>query len=141
MKRQKQIDFGKNTLGYDNYTRAVPKERRERSKRGGEHPVTPDKYEVTSKRAFDGRVKAWRRLLHRWDDVGPSPSPSPPPEHTHPSSAPPSPHPRHSGDAPPATGASACAGGMEALFGGGKEEASIEDEALALAAMLADGQE
>lgn len=31
------------------------------------HPRTPDPYEETSKRQFDGRVKAWRRELHKWD--------------------------------------------------------------------------
>jgi hypothetical protein len=32
-----------------------------------EHPRTPDPYEKVPKRTFDGRVKAWRRLLHKWD--------------------------------------------------------------------------
>lgn len=31
------------------------------------HPRTPDPYDETSKRQFDGRVKAWRRELHKWD--------------------------------------------------------------------------
>ena len=35
--RLKQISFGKNTMGYDNYLTAVPKH-----KRGREHPRTPD---------------------------------------------------------------------------------------------------
>jgi hypothetical protein len=62
--RLKQVAFGKNTVGYDNYVAAVPRE-----KRGGyqEHPRTPDAYEAQSKRAFDGKVKAWRRGIHRWD--------------------------------------------------------------------------
>jgi hypothetical protein len=40
-----------------------------RDKRRGysEHPRTPDPYEKVPKRTFDGRVKAWRRLLHKWD--------------------------------------------------------------------------
>lgn len=64
--RLKQIAFGKNTVGYDNYVVAVPKE-----KRGGyqEHPRTPDAYEAQSKRAFDGKVKAWRRGIHHWDTL------------------------------------------------------------------------
>ena len=37
-KRQKQIDFGKNTAGYDNYIKLVPKKNRKKI-----HPVTPDK--------------------------------------------------------------------------------------------------
>lgn len=32
-----------------------------------EHPRTPDPYEKVPKRTFDGRVKAWRRQLHKWD--------------------------------------------------------------------------
>ena len=35
--RQKQVDYGKNTLGYDRYTQMVPKERRRRT-----DPRTPD---------------------------------------------------------------------------------------------------
>jgi hypothetical protein len=40
-----------------------------RDKRRGysEHPRTPDPYEKVPKRTFDGRVKVWRRLLHKWD--------------------------------------------------------------------------
>jgi hypothetical protein len=67
--RQKQIDFGKNTLGYDRYIAAVPKTKRRRF--AEEHPVTPDKSAKISKRCWDGRVRAWRRLLHRWDNFVP----------------------------------------------------------------------
>jgi hypothetical protein len=52
--RLKQIKFGKNTIGYDNYVVAVPKEKR---KGFLEHPRTPDAYAAQSKRAFDGRLK------------------------------------------------------------------------------------
>lgn len=38
-----------------------------------EHPRTPDPYEVQSKRSFDGRIKAWRRELHKWDTLHPPP--------------------------------------------------------------------
>jgi len=38
-----------------------------RSKQSAIHPRTPDPYEESSKRQFDGRVKAWRRDLHKWD--------------------------------------------------------------------------
>lgn len=34
-----------------------------------EHPRTPDPYELQSKRAFDGRIKIWRRELHKWDNI------------------------------------------------------------------------
>lgn len=84
--RQKQIDFGKNTVGYQRYRQAVPKyvdrssnhtkhtnsrthlkctHCREQRRRG--HPHTPDVHQKTSKRAFDGQVKKWRRALHAWD--------------------------------------------------------------------------
>jgi len=41
--------------------------RKTRSKQQAIHPRTPDPYEESSKRQFDGRVKAWRRELHKWD--------------------------------------------------------------------------
>jgi len=63
--RQKQIDFGYNTLGYARYVELVPKARRSRDK--NKHPRTPDAKQVCSKRSFDGQVKKWRRLLHAWD--------------------------------------------------------------------------
>lgn len=63
--RQKRIDMGKNTLGYVNYVRAVPKHKRRRS-----DPQTPDIHMIASKRQFDGIVKAWRRRLHDWDPKG-----------------------------------------------------------------------
>jgi hypothetical protein len=34
-----------------------------------EHPRTPDAYERQSKRAFDGKIRVWRRLLHKWDNI------------------------------------------------------------------------
>jgi hypothetical protein len=63
--RQKQLDLGKNTLGYQRYLSAVP--RASRDKTNASHPRTPDKLAKQSKRAFDGQVKAWRRVLHTWD--------------------------------------------------------------------------
>eukprot|EP01137_Pigoraptor_chileana_P007611 Opistho-2@53416 len=60
--RQKQIDYGKNTLGYQRYRKTVPHE-----KRTNTDPRTPDKFGDYSKRQWDGIVKAWRRALHTWD--------------------------------------------------------------------------
>eukprot|EP01098_Paradermamoeba_levis_P012607 TRINITY_DN5547_c0_g1_i1.p1 TRINITY_DN5547_c0_g1~~TRINITY_DN5547_c0_g1_i1.p1 ORF type:complete len:189 (+),score=77.36 TRINITY_DN5547_c0_g1_i1:207-773(+) len=60
--RQKQIDFGKNTIGYDNYINSVSREKRTK-----EHPSTPDKYQVCSKRSWDGQIRKWRRQLHTFD--------------------------------------------------------------------------
>lgn len=61
-RRQKQIDYGKNTLGYENYTKQVP-----RDKRTKEHPKTPPKHIKYSRRAWDGLVKVWRKQLHCFD--------------------------------------------------------------------------
>ncbi|KAL4421471.1 hypothetical protein ABPG75_010762 [Micractinium tetrahymenae] len=88
--RQKQIDMGKNTLGYQRYRQAVPREKRNRKT----DPITPNVYQVCSKRAFEGQVKKWRRMLHSWDppgqeggepallpvvaDLGPAANPAPP---------------------------------------------------------------
>jgi len=66
--RLKQIQFGKNTTGYDNYVAAVPK--RKRTMPIDKHPRTPDPYEIQSKRQFDGKIKVWRRGLHLWDNHG-----------------------------------------------------------------------
>jgi hypothetical protein len=60
--RQKQIDYGKNTLGYSEYLKKVPKE-----KRSGSHPKTPEIGLRISKRAFDGIVRRWRKSLHQYD--------------------------------------------------------------------------
>lgn len=59
------MQFGKNTIGYDHYTAAVPKAKRMHP---AMHPRTPNVHEDISKRAFDGKIKAWRRALHLWDN-------------------------------------------------------------------------
>lgn len=63
--RQKQIEFGYNTLGYARYIKLVPKDRRSFDKQ--RHPRTPDPYQVCSKRSYDGQIRKWRRLLHAYD--------------------------------------------------------------------------
>eukprot|EP01134_Creolimax_fragrantissima_P000672 CFRG0672T1 len=65
--RQKQIDFGKNTIGYDNYIKAVPKHRRQ--KRNPKHPQTPDKGAHMSTKRFASHLKIWRKSLHQYDHV------------------------------------------------------------------------
>lgn len=62
--RQKQIDFGKNTSGYDNYLAKVPRHLRKCTQ-----PKTPDKYKKMSKKAWNGYVSVWRKALHQYDDV------------------------------------------------------------------------
>jgi len=63
--RQRQIDIGKATAGYQNYSKMVPKERRKRT-----DPWTPNKNQVCSKRSWDGQIRKWRRELHQWDPPG-----------------------------------------------------------------------
>lgn len=67
--RQKQLDLGKNTLGYQRYLETVPKKKRKPGNK--KHPSTPDPYQVCSKRAFDGKLRSWRRILHEWDPRDP----------------------------------------------------------------------
>lgn len=65
--RTKQISYGKNTIGYDNYIASVPIKCRSRNR--SIHPRTPDPEEMCSKRSFEGRLAVWRRALHQWDNV------------------------------------------------------------------------
>lgn len=70
--RQKQVDFGKNTLAYERYVREVPRAQRGRV---GQSPWTPDISDPCGKRAFDGRIKQWRRDLHEWASDNPEKKP------------------------------------------------------------------
>ena len=56
-KRLKMISYGKNTMGYDEYLKQVPKSRR--IPRKLEHPTTPDPTIDIPWRRFHGLVKAW----------------------------------------------------------------------------------
>ena len=62
-RRQKQLEYGKNTLVYQQYTAAVP-----RGQRLGYHPRTPVKRRVQSRRRWDNAVRSWRVHLHYWNN-------------------------------------------------------------------------
>lgn len=62
-RRQKQIDYGKNTKAYKAYLAAVPKEKRDPTK----HIITPKKHIIYSRRSWDNQIKIWRKKLHEWD--------------------------------------------------------------------------
>ncbi|XP_026761793.1 histone RNA hairpin-binding protein isoform X1 [Galleria mellonella] len=61
-RRQKQIDYGKNTVGYYNYIQQVPIDQRTK-----DHPKTPDKFTKYSRRSWDTLIKMWRIKLHEYD--------------------------------------------------------------------------
>ena len=61
-RRQKTIDYGKNTLAYKQYIAQVPKSER----RPYNLPNTPNKNKNHSRRQWDGSIKAWKLQLHAW---------------------------------------------------------------------------
>ena len=64
--RQKQVSYGKNTLGYDNYLVQYP----DKFRRPTAMPRTPDAtLDIPTKR-WAGMIKAWRKGLHAFDPDG-----------------------------------------------------------------------
>lgn len=61
-RRQKQIDYGKNTVGYSNYVINIPIDKRTK-----DDPKTPDKFSKYSRRSWDTLIKMWRKELHKYD--------------------------------------------------------------------------
>ena len=61
-RRQKQIDYGKNTLAYKEYIAQVPKPDR----RPYKLPNTRNKKKKHSRRQWDGSIKAWKLQLYAW---------------------------------------------------------------------------
>ena len=59
-RREKQIEYGKNTVSYDKYIGMVPKESRE-----DRMPRTPNKRRKYSRRQWDGMVKKWKQDIHK----------------------------------------------------------------------------
>jgi len=64
-KRSQKLRKGKETLGYINYLKVIPK----RKRLIGKHQWTPDPKRRISQRRFEGKVRSWRRFLHQWDDA------------------------------------------------------------------------
>ena len=60
-RRSKQIAFGKNTKEYQFYIKTVAYDKRKQG-----DPVTPIKEETFSRRAWDGKVQAWKRQIKIW---------------------------------------------------------------------------
>jgi len=61
-RREKQIEYGKNTPAYQRYIAQVPK-----NERSTGMPITPCKYKTYSRRQFDGLIKHWKLRVHGWD--------------------------------------------------------------------------
>merc|ERR1712187_685478 len=65
--RRRKIELGKHLKGYKNYTETVPRFQRNLNWRI--HPRTPNPDEKCSNKAFEGKLKEWRKSLTVWDST------------------------------------------------------------------------
>ena len=63
--RRRQVMFGKNTAGYEEYIKQVPKHKRKF--KSMDHPQTPDHLADIPTKRWQGQMNAWRRSLHKFD--------------------------------------------------------------------------
>ncbi|PXF44840.1 Histone RNA hairpin-binding protein [Gracilariopsis chorda] len=59
--RQKQINYGKNTIAYDRFIAVCPREKRKRG-----DPMTPLARQKCSKRSFLGQVTSWKKKVYSY---------------------------------------------------------------------------
>lgn len=59
--RQKQIDFGKNTLAYDRFIAICPRHNRQYG-----DPMTPLPHQKCSKRSFSGQITSWKIKVYEY---------------------------------------------------------------------------
>ena len=64
-RRQKQIDYGKNSVVYQNYRRQVIK-----AKRKNHEPKTPRKNLKWPRRTWDTMIRWWKKDIHIWNEQG-----------------------------------------------------------------------
>eukprot|EP01083_Nonionella_stella_P060682 158342_1 len=65
--RERQLQLGKSTVGYQNFRRVVPHHLHVHGTL--ERPSTPKAHRLNSKRAWDVLIRRWRRALHEFDDI------------------------------------------------------------------------
>jgi len=65
--RRRQVLFGKNTAGYEEYIKKVP--RHKRRPRSLDCPMTPDHMSDIPTKRWQGLMNAWRRSLHKYDPL------------------------------------------------------------------------
>ena len=63
--RRRQVLFGKNTAGYEEYAKKIPKHKRKF--KSLDHPTTPDHLVDIPTKRWQGQINAWRRSMHKFD--------------------------------------------------------------------------